>query len=89
MEGSREPTGAAVSLDSALQEPVQDKLKEENAALVARLEQLERRKNEEMQNLKTALIAEQQVTDGLWEQIDNLLLLSCMDIICSYVNDSC
>ncbi|XP_062383204.1 RB1-inducible coiled-coil protein 1 isoform X2 [Sardina pilchardus] len=55
-EGSREPTGAAVSLDTGLQE----KLREENIDLLARLEQLEHRKNEEMQNLKTSLIAEQQ-----------------------------
>ncbi|KAL2097802.1 hypothetical protein ACEWY4_007009 [Coilia grayii] len=60
VEGSRELTGAAVSLDSALQEQLHEKLKEENAALLARLEQLEHRKNEEMQNLKTSLIAEQQ-----------------------------
>lgn len=60
-EGSRGPTAVAVSLDSALQEQLYEKLKEENAALLAKLEQLEHRKNEEMQNLKTSLIAEQQV----------------------------
>ncbi|XP_030624059.1 RB1-inducible coiled-coil protein 1 [Chanos chanos] len=36
------------------------KLEEENASLLAKLEVLEKKKNEEMQNLKTALIAEQQ-----------------------------
>ncbi|XP_076151380.1 RB1-inducible coiled-coil protein 1 isoform X1 [Alosa pseudoharengus] len=59
-EGSRELTGAAVSLDTGLQEQLHEKLREENADLLARLEQLEYRKNEEMQNLKTSLIAEQQ-----------------------------
>ena len=50
-----------MSLDTALQEQLHEKLTEENAALLARLEQLEHRKNEEVQTLKTSLIAEQQV----------------------------
>lgn len=56
----------AVSLDSALQEQLHEKLREENAALLAKLEQLEHRKNEEMQNLKTSLIAEQQVGHSIF-----------------------
>uniref|UniRef100_A0A8C8G3V5 RB1-inducible coiled-coil protein 1 n=1 Tax=Oncorhynchus tshawytscha TaxID=74940 RepID=A0A8C8G3V5_ONCTS len=47
---------APLSLDSALQEHLQ----QETASLHTQLELLERRKNEEMQNLKTSLIAEQQ-----------------------------
>uniref|UniRef100_A0A8C7U700 RB1-inducible coiled-coil protein 1 n=1 Tax=Oncorhynchus mykiss TaxID=8022 RepID=A0A8C7U700_ONCMY len=45
-----------LSLDSALQE----RLQQETASLHTQLELLERRKDEEMQNLKTSLIAEQQ-----------------------------
>lgn len=45
----------AVSLDSG-------QWTEERASLLAKLELLERAKNEEMQNLKTSLIAEQQVS---------------------------
>ncbi|XP_057714033.1 RB1-inducible coiled-coil protein 1 [Corythoichthys intestinalis] len=45
-----------LSLDSALQE----RLQQERASLQTQLELLERRKNEEIQNLKTSLIAEQQ-----------------------------
>ncbi|XP_077375643.1 RB1-inducible coiled-coil protein 1 [Festucalex cinctus] len=47
---------APLSLDSALQE----RLQQERASLQIQLELLERRKNEEIQNLKTSLIAEQQ-----------------------------
>ena len=47
-------TGAPLSLDSALQERLQQEM-----------ELLEKRKNEEMQNLKTSLIAEQQVSTFL------------------------
>uniref|UniRef100_A0A6Q2ZEC7 RB1-inducible coiled-coil protein 1 n=1 Tax=Esox lucius TaxID=8010 RepID=A0A6Q2ZEC7_ESOLU len=47
---------APLSLDSALQE----RLQQETASLRTQLDLLERRKNEEMQNLKTSLIAEQQ-----------------------------
>ncbi|KAI2648830.1 RB1-inducible coiled-coil protein 1 [Labeo rohita] len=46
-------TSAALSLDSG-------QWNEERASLLAKLEILERTKNEEMQNLKTSLIAEQQ-----------------------------
>ncbi|KAK1879682.1 RB1-inducible coiled-coil protein 1 [Dissostichus eleginoides] len=49
-------TGAPLSLDSALQERMQ----QERASLLSQMELLEKRKNEEMQNLKTSLIAEQQ-----------------------------
>ncbi|KAJ8012199.1 hypothetical protein DPEC_G00066190 [Dallia pectoralis] len=49
-------TGAPLSLDSAMQE----RLQQETASLHNQLDLLERRKNEEMQNLKTSLIAEQQ-----------------------------
>ncbi|XP_051737869.1 RB1-inducible coiled-coil protein 1 isoform X2 [Ctenopharyngodon idella] len=48
-----EEAGAALSLDSG-------QWTEERASLLAKLELLERTKNEEMQNLKTSLIAEQQ-----------------------------
>ncbi|KAM4605605.1 RB1-inducible coiled-coil protein 1 [Polymixia lowei] len=54
-EGHAE-SGAPLSLDSALQE----RLQQERASLQTQMELLERRKNEEMQNLKTSLIAEQQ-----------------------------
>lgn len=50
-------TDAPLSLDSALQE----RLQQERASLQTQLELLERKKNEEIQNLKTSLIAEQQV----------------------------
>uniref|UniRef100_A0A8D3D2E3 RB1-inducible coiled-coil protein 1 n=1 Tax=Scophthalmus maximus TaxID=52904 RepID=A0A8D3D2E3_SCOMX len=49
-------SGAPLSLDSALQE----RLQQERASLQSQMELLEKRKNEEMQNLKTSLIAEQQ-----------------------------
>lgn len=49
--------GAPLSLDSALQE----RLQQERASLQAQIELLEKKKNEEIQNLKTSLIAEQQV----------------------------
>ncbi|XP_063742108.1 RB1-inducible coiled-coil protein 1 isoform X2 [Eleginops maclovinus] len=48
--------GAPLSLDSALQE----RLQQERASLQSQMELLEKKKNEEMQNLKTSLIAEQQ-----------------------------
>lgn len=48
-------TSAAFSLDSG-------QWTEERASLLAKLELLEHTKNEEMQNLKTSLIAEQQVS---------------------------
>ncbi|XP_013885425.1 RB1-inducible coiled-coil protein 1 [Austrofundulus limnaeus] len=48
--------GAPLSLDSALQE----RLQQERASLLTQLDLLEKKKNEEMQNLKTSLIAEQQ-----------------------------
>lgn len=48
--------GAPLSLDSALQE----RLQQERASLESQLEILEKKKNEEIQNLKTSLIAEQQ-----------------------------
>ncbi|KAG9355837.1 hypothetical protein JZ751_000679 [Albula glossodonta] len=49
---TEEPSGISASL--------QERLEQERAALLAQLELLEKRKNEEMQNLKTSLIAEQQ-----------------------------
>lgn len=45
------------SLDSAIQEHLQ----QERASLQSQMELLEKQKNEEIQNLKTSLIAEQQV----------------------------
>ncbi|KAM9349063.1 RB1-inducible coiled-coil protein 1 [Symphorus nematophorus] len=48
--------GAPLSLDSALQE----RLQQERASLQSQLELMEKKKNEEIQNLKTSLIAEQQ-----------------------------
>uniref|UniRef100_A0A8C7FH64 RB1-inducible coiled-coil protein 1 n=1 Tax=Oncorhynchus kisutch TaxID=8019 RepID=A0A8C7FH64_ONCKI len=56
MEGRGSEAGAPLSLDSALQE----RLQQETASLHTQLELLEKRKDEEMQNLKTSLIAEQQ-----------------------------
>lgn len=53
----RADAGAPLSLDSALQE----RLQQERASLQSQMELLERKKNEEIQNLKTSLIAEQQV----------------------------
>uniref|UniRef100_A0A3B3Y4H3 RB1-inducible coiled-coil protein 1 n=1 Tax=Poecilia mexicana TaxID=48701 RepID=A0A3B3Y4H3_9TELE len=52
----RADAGAPLSLDSALQE----RLQQETASLQAQIELLEKKKNEEIQNLKTSLIAEQQ-----------------------------
>lgn len=54
--------GAPLSLDSAIQE----RLQQERASLQSQMELLEKQKNEEMQNLKTSLIAEQQVGVGLF-----------------------
>lgn len=54
---SRADPGGPLSLDSALQE----RLQQERASLQMQMELLEKKKNEEMQNLKTSLIAEQQV----------------------------
>lgn len=54
---NRADAGEALSLDSALQE----RLQQERASLQMQMELLEQRKNEEIQNLKTSLIAEQQV----------------------------
>ncbi|KAM3865564.1 RB1-inducible coiled-coil protein 1 [Diretmus argenteus] len=51
-----EACAEALSLDSALQE----RLQQERASLQSQMDSLEKRKNEEMQNLKTSLIAEQQ-----------------------------
>lgn len=48
--------GAPLSLDSALQE----RLQQERASLQAQMELMEKKKNEEIQNIKTSLIAEQQ-----------------------------
>ncbi|XP_041658971.1 RB1-inducible coiled-coil protein 1 [Cheilinus undulatus] len=48
--------GTPLSLDSALQE----RLQQERASLQSQIELLEKKKNEEIQNLKTSLIAEQQ-----------------------------
>lgn len=53
---SRADAGAPLSLDSALQE----RLQQERASLQVQMELLEQKKNEEIQNLKTSLIAEQQ-----------------------------
>lgn len=52
----RADAGAPLSLDSALQE----RLQHERASLRDQIELLEKKKNEEIQNLKTSLIAEQQ-----------------------------
>lgn len=54
----RGDAGAPLSLDSALQE----RLQQERASLQSQMDLLEKKKNEEMQNLKTSLIAEQQTT---------------------------
>ncbi|KAF3699437.1 RB1-inducible coiled-coil protein 1 FAK family kinase-interacting protein of 200 kDa [Channa argus] len=48
--------GTPLSLDSAQQE----RLQQERASMQSKMELLEKQKNEEMQNLKTSLIAEQQ-----------------------------
>lgn len=62
----RADAAAPLSLDSALQE----RLQQERASLQSQMDLLEKRKNEEMQNLKTSLIAEQQVggviAEGRW-----------------------
>ncbi|XP_008281254.1 RB1-inducible coiled-coil protein 1 isoform X2 [Stegastes partitus] len=52
----RADAGAPLSLDSALQE----RLQQERASLQTQMELLEKKKDEEIQNLKTSLIAEQQ-----------------------------
>lgn len=51
-------TEGPLSLDSSLHE----RLQQERASLQNQMELLEKKKNEEMQNLKTSLIAEQQVS---------------------------
>lgn len=55
-EGQADAT-TPLSLDSALQE----RLQQERASMQSEMEQLEKKKNEEIQNIKTSLIAEQQV----------------------------
>lgn len=60
----RADAGAPLSLDSALQERLQQErasLQQERASLQAQMELMEKKKNEEIQNIKTSLIAEQQV----------------------------
>ncbi|KAM9322803.1 RB1-inducible coiled-coil protein 1 isoform 1-T3 [Pholidichthys leucotaenia] len=52
----RTDAGTPLSLDSALQE----RLQQERASMLTQMEQLEKKKNEEIQILKTSLIAEQQ-----------------------------
>lgn len=56
-DDGRADAGAPLSLDSALQE----RLQQERASLQAQMELMEKKKNEEIQNIKTSLIAEQQV----------------------------
>lgn len=46
---------------SSLVAELQEKLQEEKAKFLEQLEEQEKRKNEEMQNVRTSLIAEQQV----------------------------
>lgn len=43
----------------------EERLQEERVSLLAQLDLLEKRKNEEIQNMKTSLIAEQQVRRSL------------------------
>uniref|UniRef100_W5MF52 RB1-inducible coiled-coil protein 1 n=2 Tax=Lepisosteus oculatus TaxID=7918 RepID=W5MF52_LEPOC len=50
----------AISEKPVLDTDLQERLQEESAALRTQLEDLEKRKNEELQTLKTSLIAEQQ-----------------------------
>lgn len=57
-----ERSAAPLFLDSAIQEHLQ----QERASLQSQMELLEKQKNEEIQNLKTSLIAEQQVGDLLF-----------------------
>lgn len=56
-ERSAADAAAPLSLDSAIQE----RLQQERASLQSQMELLEKQKDEEIQNLKTSLIAEQQV----------------------------
>ncbi|XP_066538599.1 RB1-inducible coiled-coil protein 1 isoform X2 [Hoplias malabaricus] len=55
-QSTEKVVGQGEEMDSALQQ----RLEEERASLLAKLELLETKKNEELQNLKTSLIAEQQ-----------------------------
>ncbi|KAJ8401448.1 hypothetical protein AAFF_G00383670 [Aldrovandia affinis] len=55
-----EQAGDQAEILLGLRAGLQDRLQEERASLLAQLELLEKRKNDEMQNLKTSLIAEQQ-----------------------------
>ncbi|XP_064203106.1 RB1-inducible coiled-coil protein 1 [Anguilla rostrata] len=55
-----EHTGGQAEVALGISASVEERLQEERAGLLAQLELLEKRKNEEMQNLKTSLIAEQQ-----------------------------
>lgn len=61
---------APLSLDSAIQE----RLQQERASLQSQMELLEKQKNEEIQNLKTSLIAEQQV--GGFGRFDSIVSLT-------------
>lgn len=49
---------------SSLVAELQEKLQEEKAKFLEQLEEQEKRKNEEMHNVRTSLIAEQQVCLG-------------------------
>ncbi|KAJ8268113.1 hypothetical protein COCON_G00132850 [Conger conger] len=55
-----EHAGGQPEVAHSLSASLEERLQGERAALLAQLEALEKRKNEEMQNLKTSLIAEQQ-----------------------------
>uniref|UniRef100_A0A8C9FG98 RB1-inducible coiled-coil protein 1 n=1 Tax=Pavo cristatus TaxID=9049 RepID=A0A8C9FG98_PAVCR len=60
------------SAESSLVAELQEKLQEEKLKFLEQLEEQERRKNEEMQNIRTSLTAEQQVKE---QDITGILLL--------------
>ncbi|KAJ8333402.1 hypothetical protein SKAU_G00414100 [Synaphobranchus kaupii] len=55
-----EQAGGQSEMADSISASMEERLQDQRASLLAQLELLERRKNEEMQNLKTSLIAEQQ-----------------------------
>lgn len=71
----RTDTAAPLSLDSALQE----RLQQERASMQSQIELLEKKKNEEIQNLKTSLIAEQQVCNWALNDILKETVMTAAD----------
>lgn len=72
------------SAESSLVAELQEKLQEEKMKFLEQLEEQEKRKNEEMQNIRTSLTAEQQVKPILFYYFcshDNYVLFCCLEVM--------